>query len=36
MACWLSIGTGLGIFGWVVVAIDTILSYNTGRHSTVA
>jgi len=25
MACWLSIGTGLGIFGWVVVVIDTIL-----------
>jgi hypothetical protein len=24
MACWLSIGTGLGILGWVVV-IDTIL-----------
>jgi len=27
MACWLSIGTGLGIFGWVtvVVVIVTIL-----------
>jgi len=24
MACWLSIGTGLGIFGLVVVVIDTI------------
>jgi hypothetical protein len=25
MACWLSIGTGFGIFGFVVVVIDTIL-----------
>ena len=25
MACWLSIGTSLGIFGWVVVVINTIL-----------
>jgi hypothetical protein len=25
MTCWLSIGTGLGIFGWVVVVIDTML-----------
>ena len=25
MACWLSIGTGLGMFGWVVVVVDTIL-----------
>jgi hypothetical protein len=25
MDCWLSIGIGLGIFGWVVVVIDTML-----------
>jgi hypothetical protein len=25
MACWLSIGTGLGIFGLVDVVINTIL-----------
>jgi len=25
MACWMSIGTSLGVFRWVVVVIDTIL-----------
>ena len=28
MACWLSIGTALGIFGWVVVVIDTMLKLD--------
>jgi len=25
MANWLSMGIGLGIFGWVVVVVDTML-----------
>jgi len=36
MACWLSTGAGLAIFGLVVVEIDTILKLHAGRHSTVA